>query len=128
LRGLAGGAPRAGDGFFRTRGELARDFPRLFVKHDSDAGRALAQKAEVRGDYELGEWGHVIRTLADYDPDALERVLHWPIREGLMAYQARLRREAAQRYSEELTIWAILAPHTKKRSKPPQRPRILSDD
>lgn len=115
------GARGAGRQFFRARGELARDFRYCFAR-----GRdvVLGTVAE-RGDYDLGEWGHIIRALAGYDPTAIPAVLRWPIREALLAYEHRLKRDAEQRYTHDVIVWALLAPHQKRAPKPPDLPPIL---
>ncbi|MBK8002381.1 MAG: hypothetical protein AB7I38_17375 [Dehalococcoidia bacterium] len=68
----------------------------------------------------------MVRDLAGWDPDRLPVVLRWPLREGLLAYLAQLRSEAARDYRLRLTVWAVLAPHQgRKGPKPPQPPPIL---
>jgi len=78
-----------------------------------------------RGARDLGEWGLAVRQVAHWDADRIERVWHWPLRELLLAYLARLRAEAQRRYEFDLALWAALAPHQKRPGAPPRPPRLL---
>lgn len=49
----------------------------------------------------------------------------WPIRELLLAYIDILKRQALERYQADMQVWATLAPHQEKQSKPPRPPKIL---
>jgi hypothetical protein len=40
--------------------------------------------------------------------------------------RSKLRRDAADAYQNDLTIWALLAPHMQKSTDPPTRPAILA--
>jgi len=78
-----------------------------------------------RGAEDLGEWGLIVRVVAEWDPDrAADRFL-WPLRELLLAYLAILKEQAQKRYELDLTIWATLAPHQKTPGSPPKVPKIL---
>lgn len=67
----------------------------------------------------------MVRELAGYDWDRAQRVVNWPLREALLAFENLLQREAADVYAREVQTWAQLAPHMKKKSKPPKPPEIL---
>lgn len=69
----------------------------------------------------------MVRELADYRPDAAASVLHWPIREALIAYRVRVRAVALHDYERDLAIWAAIAPHSGKKSDPPRPPPILRE-
>jgi hypothetical protein len=43
----------------------------------------------------------------------------------LLAYVERMRAAALRSYETEVLVWATLAPHQKRASKPPALPRIL---
>jgi hypothetical protein len=47
------------------------------------------------------------------------------LRDLLLAYIAILKRQAAEAYRHDLSMWATLAPHQKKPDSPPKIPRIL---
>lgn len=78
-----------------------------------------------RGAVDLGEWGLAVRVVADWDPARVRERLVWPLRDLLLAYLAILKREAQQRYDQDLAVWAALAPHQKSPGSPPKPPRIL---
>jgi hypothetical protein len=78
-----------------------------------------------RGAQDLGEWGLTVRVVADWDPARVGERLLWPLRDLLLAYLAILKREAQQRYDQDLAVWAALAPHQKSPGSPPKPPRIL---
>lgn len=69
----------------------------------------------------------MVRELAGYDWPRMQRVLRWPLREALLAYENLLETEAREVYTHEVTVWSILAPHQKKKSKPPKLPKILRE-
>lgn len=52
-------------------------------------------------------------------------VFEWALRDIFLAYIERLRENARRNYEIELTVWATLAPHQKRRTDPPKLPRIL---
>lgn len=68
-----------------------------------------------------------MRELASWDPDRFDAVLSWPLREALLSYERKLKKEAQVGYFQETVIFAILAPWTKEQGKPPQVPEILKD-
>jgi hypothetical protein len=68
-----------------------------------------------------------VRLIAGHDPLRYAAMLDVPLREALLAYEARLREAALEDYRAELLQWAVLAPHSSKRTKPPPRPSILED-
>jgi hypothetical protein len=78
-----------------------------------------------RGAEDLGEWGLVVRVVADWDPARVHERLLWSLRDLLLAYLAILRRDALERYQHDLAVWATLAPHQKSPGSPPKPPRIL---
>lgn len=45
-----------------------------------------------------------------------------------MAFVERMKEEAAAQYRNDLLVWAAMAPHMKKKAKPPQIPAVLRDD
>lgn len=49
----------------------------------------------------------------------------WPLRDMFLAFLARLQDRARENYELELLVWAILAPHQKRQSKPPDLPAVL---
>lgn len=67
----------------------------------------------------------MVRELADHDPDEARRIVRWPVREGLLAYVARMKGAALEDYRwATLTFW-VSVPSVKKPGKPPRRPPIL---
>jgi hypothetical protein len=70
-----------------------------------------------------------VRELANWEPDHYERVLRWPLREALLAFEQKLKREAREDYQQELMRFAIRSPWIAKSSerKPPDPPPILRD-
>lgn len=73
---------------------------------------------------DFGEWGDVVRALADYQVDKYHQVFRWPIGEALAAYEARLKQDAQKAYMVEFIGWNIRAQAGSK-EKPPQLPEIL---
>ena len=69
----------------------------------------------------------MVRELAHYQPDRIERVLRWPLREALIGYRQRMLESARETYRHELALWASVAPHSSKKSQPPQPPAILRE-
>lgn len=55
-------------------------------------------------------------------------VWRWPIREALLAFVERARETARQEYRSEVLVWAVTAPHMRKKTKPPDVPAILRAD
>ncbi len=80
---------------------------------------------QERGAQDLGEWGLVLRVVADWDPERIAARALWPLRELLLAYVAFLKRQALERYENDVQVWATLAPHQDQASKPPRLPKIL---
>jgi hypothetical protein len=68
-----------------------------------------------------------VRELAGWAPDRYDLVLSWSLREALLAYEQKLKKEARASYFQETVIFSILAPWTKEAGKPPQLPDILKD-
>lgn len=66
-----------------------------------------------------------MRELAAFDPDVAQRVMRWPIREGLLRYVYLMKERARRAYETDLMVWAMLAPHQKKQMQPPRVPEIL---
>ncbi len=56
----------------------------------------------------------------------MQQVVRWPLREALLSYVARLKEAALQVFRFESLMWAVLAPHAKKKSNPPKVPAILT--
>lgn len=69
-------------------------------------------------------WGEVVRGLAEYNVELFDVILAWPLRDALLAYEARLRREALTDYRLSLLTQAILAPYVKDQ-KPVKLPALL---
>ena len=67
----------------------------------------------------------MVRELAGWDPDRAKTIIRWPIREALLAYIARFKEEALKAFRFESLMWAVLAPHAKKKTDPPKIPAIL---
>mgnify|MGYP005810594871 CR=1 FL=1 len=75
---------------------------------------------------DYGEWGDVVRELADHQVERYAVVARWPLAECLAAYEARLRREAARHYQMALITLAIGAQAGSKQRQP-ELPAILKD-
>jgi hypothetical protein len=69
----------------------------------------------------------MVRELADYQPDRIAEVLRWPLREACLGYRERMFAAARASYKHELSLWASIAPHSSKKSEPPQPPAILRE-
>lgn len=67
----------------------------------------------------------MVRELAHYELAAYAVVLTWPIREALIAYRALMVEAAREQYRHDMSVWASIAPHSGKKSEPPQPPSIL---
>lgn len=52
--------------------------------------------------------------------------MRWPIRDGLLAYLARVRAELREQYYVNLLVWASIAPNEKNPRKPPRLPPLLA--
>lgn len=70
-----------------------------------------------------------MRELADWQPDQYERIACWPLREALLSFEQKQKREAREEFRWESLIHAALAPHMKNERdrKPPDPPEILKD-
>jgi hypothetical protein len=69
----------------------------------------------------------MVRELAQYQPDRIEGVLRWPLREALIGYREKMISAARAAYRHELALWASIAPHSAKKSEPPKPPAILRE-
>jgi len=63
--------------------------------------------------------------MAGHDPSRFEVVMDWPLRDLFLGYLARLKEQAQRNYEIETLVWAALAPHQKRQTKPPRLPDIL---
>jgi hypothetical protein len=52
-------------------------------------------------------------------------VFEWPLREIMLAYVESMKVSARRNYELELTVWASLAPHQRRKTNPPSVPRVL---
>jgi hypothetical protein len=118
--------------FFSFGQDLARDFPELFTRVDGPArvpgvDRPLTrdERDDARGERDGSGWGFVIRRLAR-DPDDVDRVLTWPVREALLAYLARARADTQREYDVARLMWAAAAAFGGG-GDPPPRPPLLDD-
>lgn len=72
------------------------------------------------GAIDLGEeWGIVVRELAGWDPTRIPAVLAWPMREALIAFRERVRREARDEHRFRVLEWAGLRMRGTKRPEVP---------
>jgi hypothetical protein len=69
----------------------------------------------------------MVRELADYQPDRIEAVLRWPLREALISYREKMLASARRAYQHELQMWSAIAPHSSKRIEAPKPPAILRE-
>jgi hypothetical protein len=126
--------------FFSNRDLVFKDFPELWKRgrqtpkgrtidlRTHEQRRKLARKRGIRdkkdgfsggrGARDFGQWNDLIRELACYDPDQYDRILHWQIREGLLAYTNKIREEAKVEY--RLQKIAYYTGNLKKMPKPPK--------
>jgi len=68
----------------------------------------------------------MIREVAGWDHDEIQRVLDWPLRELCLAYLARLKADALRTYETALLVWASRTAFGGK-TKPPELPGILKE-
>lgn len=70
-----------------------------------------------------------MRELADWQPDQYARITAWPLREAVLAFEQRLKRQARADYSAALLRYAVLAPHLAdaRDRRAPEPPAILLD-
>jgi hypothetical protein len=66
-----------------------------------------------------------VRRVAVYDPERVERVMYWPLRDLFLAYSHILQESARENYATEVQVWATIAVHKKRPGKPPALPKIL---
>jgi hypothetical protein len=69
----------------------------------------------------------MVRELAEYQPDRIEGVMRWPLREALIGYREKMLASARAAYQHELTMWTAIAPHSSKKMEPPKPPAILRE-
>lgn len=69
----------------------------------------------------------MVRELARYRLEDVPAVLRWPIREALISYRNLMMDAARAAYRHELLVWGTIAPHSKKKSEPPQPPMIIRE-
>jgi hypothetical protein len=69
----------------------------------------------------------MVRELAEYRVEDFAAVLRWPMREALISYRAKMMQSAREAYRHDLAVWASIAPHSSKKSDPPQPPAILRE-
>lgn len=63
--------------------------------------------------------------MAGHDPGRFDEVMDWPLRDLFLGFLERVQERARQNYQTELLVWAALAPHQKRQSKPPDLPAVL---
>jgi hypothetical protein len=68
----------------------------------------------------------VLREVACGDHDAVQRILDWPLREMLLAFEGQLKQAALEGYRAARMEWAIRNAFGGKQ-KPPRLPRILRE-
>ncbi len=68
----------------------------------------------------------IVREVAGWDHDEVQRVLDWPLREMLLCYVAHLKDEALRGYQTALIVWASRSAFGGKQ-KQPDLPVILRD-
>ena len=69
----------------------------------------------------------MVRELARHQVPHYGAVLQWPMREALIAYRVMMMDAARAQYRHELLCWSSIAPHSPKKSDPPQPPAILRE-
>ena len=69
----------------------------------------------------------MVRELADYNPDRIATVLHWPMREALLCFLHRMQRLALDAWRHDTAVWASIAPYAEKKIRQPSKPRILRE-
>jgi len=74
---------------------------------------------------EYGDWGGLLRALAQHDYSRYADVLRWPLLEALESYEQMLRDDARRQYDFDFLVWAIIAQGASKKPKPPKLPAIL---
>lgn len=111
--------------FFETRSQIIIDFPHI-VATGVTGNITQRQPPETRGLRCYGQWDEALRVLAGYNPDILIKQLTWHLRDFLLAYEHFIKREALGEYRHQTSVYASIAPYTKKgQLKPPKIPRVL---
>jgi len=67
----------------------------------------------------------IVRAVAGHDPSRFEEIMAWALRDLFLAYLEMMKQRARETYYLDVMVWAILAPHRKRREKQPDLPRIL---
>jgi hypothetical protein len=113
-------------GFFYERARLFADFRRVFQREEGRGGRARKRE---RWGLNFGEWNLLVRELADWNPSRYDEITSWPIREALLSYEQKLRRDAIEEFRFDVMIHTLRGPWVKKPSdnKAPKVPEILRD-
>lgn len=75
---------------------------------------------------DFGDWNVMVRELAGYDPDECKRIIKWPLREALLCFVNRMKKQALEQYRNDLLAWAPRSPYMKK-GEPPKVPKILRE-
>ncbi len=66
------------------------------------------------------------RVLSGYNPERLDQILGWHLRDALLSYEEHYRLQTELAFRHAQICFAILAPHLdKNRRKPPKLPEIL---
>lgn len=68
-----------------------------------------------------------MRELAGHDYDRAQCVAQWPIREGLLAIEHRLRTLALESYRHARLEWLLSIPVSKNAPPEPPRPDLLKE-
>lgn len=67
-----------------------------------------------------------MRAVAAHDPDHFARLLDWPLVDLLTAFRERVAKpRLLEQWRHDMTVWALLAPHSKQPGKPPDPPALL---
>lgn len=74
----------------------------------------------------LGDFDAVIRELAEHNPSLIKAVMQYPIRDGLLLLEYKMKQQAVENFKHQQIVWAMLAPHSKD-AKPPELPDFLLD-
>lgn len=70
----------------------------------------------------------MVRVIAEYNVARYPEVLRWPLAEGLLAFEHRMKQDARHDYELQLVTWAILAQSGASRQKsPPDIPALLKE-
>lgn len=74
----------------------------------------------------LGDFDAVIRELAEHNPSKIKEVMTWPVRDGLICLEHKIKQNAIETFKHQQLIWALLAPHCKD-AEQPTAPDFLYD-